>query len=240
MSPPPKHDGAQRMLIFIAALVFSTPQFSSKSIWAQTKRPSPQQAEVSKLRLSELEHALGNKLYITVNSRERKISNQALDAWIINNSKEVVYSGLDGSGGFENEGQSLRIYDVSTRKTRKVLSEYTAVAALMEVKLSTGQLALLVKLVDGGLGGSYFAVVDPKRGEVLYRRWAELTEIKGDNITLAFYDADDWEEINDARDWKINDSDQVISRTKVKPQKIEKHDLKRVLRRRVIYNKRDR
>lgn len=87
-----------------------------------------------------------------------------------------------------------------------------------------------------GLGGSYFAVVDPKRGEVSYRQWAELTEIDGDNITLAFYHDEDWDAINDARGWKGGPSNQVVSTTKVVPYKTERHDLKEVLKNRVIYN----
>ncbi|MFN2514318.1 MAG: hypothetical protein ABR568_23255, partial [Pyrinomonadaceae bacterium] len=96
-----------------------------------------------------------NRLYITVNGRERKISNQAFEAWLIDDGKSVAYSGLDGSGGFENEGQSLRIYDVTTGRTRKILSEYVGIVALMPARLSTGQLALLLKMADGGLGASY-------------------------------------------------------------------------------------
>ena len=198
------------------------------------------QLRASEFRLEKLDGTLGNRLYITVNGRERKISNQALDAWLIDDGKSVAYSGLDGSGGFENEGQSLRIFDVRTGRTRKVLSEYVGIVALMPVKLSTGQLALLIKMADGGLGASYFAVVDPKRGEVFYRRWAELTELAGDRIKLAFYDPDNWDQINEARAGQQDDPNQVISHTTVKPLRTENHDLKRVLRMKVIYNKRPR
>lgn len=194
----------------------------------------------SAFRLEKLDGTLGNRLFITVNGRERKISNQALDAWLIDDGKSVVYSWLDGSGGFENEGQSLRIFDVRTGKTRKILSEYMGIDALMPVRLSTGQLALLIKMADGGLGASYFAVVDPRRGEVFYRRWAELTDVTGDRIKLAFYDPDDWNQINEARGGQEDDPNQVISNTTVKPQRTENHDLKRVLRMKVIYNKRPR
>jgi len=190
-----------------------------------------------------LEQIYGNpmakRLYITVNGRERKISNQALLAWIIDDGKSVAYSWTDGSGGFENEGQSLRIYDLRTGRIRKVLSEYMMIIALTPVRLTTGQLALLIKMGDGGLGGSYFAVVDPKRGEVFYRRWAEVTGVNGDRITLAFYKPENWEEINSARPAQEEDPNTVISTTKVKPIKVERHDLKRVLSLPVLHNKRD-
>jgi len=126
-----------------------------------------------------------------------------------------------------------------TGRIRKVLSEYMMIIALTPVRLTTGQLALLIKMGDGGLGGSYFAVVDPKRGEVFYRRWAEVTGVNGDRITLAFYKPENWEEINSARPAQEEDPNTVISTTKVKPIKVERHDLKRVLSLPVLHNKRD-
>lgn len=198
-----------------------------------------QPAVATKLRLEPIEGTLiASKLYVTVNGRERKITDDSLLAWIIDDGRSVAYSWTDGSGGYENEGQSLRIYDVSTGRIRKVLSEYMMIVALTPVRLTTGALALLIKMEDGGLGGSYFAVVDPKRGEVFYRRWAEVTQITGDRITLAGYDAEDWEKINEARVGQ-QDPNTVISTTKVKPRKVERHDLKRVLKLPVHHNKRD-
>lgn len=208
-------------------------------VWpVAAQRKSTRQLRASSFRLEKHQHDLAHDLFITVNGRERKVTTKALHAWLIDEGRSVVYSGADGSGGFENEGESLRIYDVRTRSIRKILSEFVAVWAIQEVRLSTGQLALLVRMADGGLGGSYFAVVDPKRGQVMYRRWAEVTKIDGDRITLAFYRADDWEKINEPRSPDWGDRNQVIAHTEVKPVKIERHDLKRVLRGKVIYNKR--
>jgi hypothetical protein len=197
-----------------------------------------QPARASKFRLEPVDGVpLANRLFVTINGRERKISDQALLAWIIDDGKSVAYSWTDGAGGFENEGQSLRVYNVATGRIRKILSEFTAIVALTPLRLTTGELALLLKMADGGLGGSYFAVVDPKRGEVFYRRWAEVTDITGDRITLAFYKPDDWDQINEARSWKQEDPNNVVSTTKVKPIKVERHDLKRVLSMRVLAKK---
>jgi len=74
-----------------------------------------------------------------------------------------------------------------------------AVVALKAVTTRSGALALLVRMADGGLGGSYFAVVDPKRGEVFFRRWAELKRIDGDRLTLGLYHAEDFDKINEDR-----------------------------------------
>ena len=96
----------------------------------------------------------------------------------------------------------------------------------------------MIKMEDGGLGGSYFAVVDPKRGEVFFRRWAEVTQITGDRITLAFYDPEDWYKIHEERSGKTEDPNTVVSTSKVKPLKVERHDLKRVITRPVLKRKR--
>jgi hypothetical protein len=226
-----------RLTVVLAAFMILSSLFLP-GLSAQTNR-EPTQIRATKFELRDHDIHNGGKLYITVAGRERKIDDNALEVWLINDGRQVVFSGRDGSGGFEDEGQSLRIYDVRTRRTRKILSEFVFVTAVQEVRLSTGAIALLVKLGDGGLGGSYFAVADPNRGEVFFRRLAEVTAINGDEITLAFYRADDFDAINDARGWKPGPSNQVISTTKVAAYKTEKHDLKKVLQQRVIYNRRD-
>lgn len=199
------------------------------------------QSIATKFRLEPVEGVpLANRLYITVTGRERKISNRALEAWIIDDGKSVAYSWTDGAGGFENEGESLRIYDVGTGRIRKVLSEYVAIVALTPVRLTTGELALLIKMGDGGLGASYFAVVDPRRGEVFFRRWSEVTQISGDRLTLAFYDPDEWYKITEERAAQDEDPNIVVSTTKVKPIKVERHDLKRLLTMPVLVKKRPR
>jgi hypothetical protein len=124
---------------------------AASRIAAQKRKSPSKQLTVTKFELKDAETATGGKLYITVGGRKRKIDDQAFAAWIINGGKAIVFSGADGAGGFENEGQSLRIYDVATGKTKKILSEYVAVDAVMETIISTGETALLVRMSDGGL-----------------------------------------------------------------------------------------
>ena len=173
------------LYFLLTASFFAAPAFAESS-----QRPAVS-LRASSFRIDESATSTGGKLYITVAGRERRIYNEAFQAWLINDGHEVVFSSHDGAGGFENEGQSLRIYNVATRAVRKILSETVGINAVQEVKTSTGKTVLLVAMSDGGLGGSYFAVVDPKRGEVFFRRWAEVTAINGDNVTLAMYRADD-------------------------------------------------
>src|SRR4026209_2375497 len=111
-------------------------------------------------------------LYVKIGDGEQKIAEQAQQAWIFSGGRHVVYSSSDGAGGYENEGQSLHVYDAITRRRKRVMSEYFMIETVDEVVTSKKKRALLVTLEDGGLGASYVAVVDPMRGEVFFRRWA--------------------------------------------------------------------
>ena len=166
-------------------------------------------------------------LFVTVAGAEKRVTEQAQQAWIINGGRHVVYSSSQGAGGYENEGQSLHVYDIATGKHRRILSEYFMVDAVKEVATSNSKRALLVTMSDGGLGANYVAVVDPGRGEVFFRRWARIVSQKGDTIVLGLYKEDDWDKLNDDQG------------AKVRPYKRETYDLKSLLKRRVIVNKRD-
>lgn len=221
----------RKTILFLAVMIIFT--LFSLSAFGQTLR-----ATSFEIKESEMSMYYGGKLYITVNGKKRKIGEEAYDVWIINDGKEVVYSARDGAGGFENEGQSLYLHDVKTNKNRKIMSEYFIIVGVKEVKLSNGATALLVRMSDGGLGGSYFSVVDPKRGEVLFQGLAELSELNGDTIKLLFYKQDDWEAILDERGEKDYKHEDVFPLpTKVKSYKSESYDLKEVLKNKVIYNK---
>ena len=220
----------RRNLIFLTLLMIASGIFSLSGFG--------QNLRAADFQIKKTTEYSGGALFITVGGKQKKIYDAAYDAWIINDGREVVFSGADGAGGFENEGQSLRIYDVNTRKTRKILSEYFYILGLSELKLSSGQNALLVWMGDGGLGASYFAVVDSKRGEVFRQHFAELTKINGDKITLASYREEDWEAINEQRDWDEKKSKNAIpAATNVKPEKTASYDLKELVKNKVIYNK---
>jgi hypothetical protein len=208
-------------LIFGAVLGY--PSASQAQRRSNSRAP---QALITSARVEKAPESFSGPVYATMGGKELKIADAAYEAWVIDGGRKVVYSWRDGAGGFEDEGQSLRVYDASTRKTKKVMSEYVIVDSLTEVKTASGKIALIVKMVDGGLGGEYFAVVDPLRGEVFFRNWARLLSRKGDIITLGLYREDDWHKI--------------MENEKVRPYKTEKYNLSALLKRRVIYNKRDR
>jgi hypothetical protein len=160
-------------------------------------------------------------LFVTIGGKEQKITDQAQQAWIINGGRHVVYSSSDGAGGFENEGQSLHLYDIRSGSRKRIMSEYFMVDKVEEAVTSKNKLALLVSMSDGGLGASYVAVVDPWRGEVFYRQHARILARTGDTIVIGFFKEADWEKPPE----------------KVRPYKRERHNLNSLLRRRVIVNK---
>lgn len=164
-------------------------------------------------------------LFVTTAGTEKKVTDQAQQAWIINRGRHVVYSSSEGAGGYENEGQSLHLYDVGTGNHKRIMSEYFMVETVREVITSNRKRALLVTMEDGGLGASYVAVVDPWRGEVFFRRWARILATRGDTIVLGFYREADWGEPEAGR--------------KVRPYKTERHNLRSLLRRPVIINEKE-
>jgi len=164
-------------------------------------------------------------LFVTTAGTEKKVTDQAQQAWIINGGRHVVYSSDEGAGGFENEGQSLHLYDVDTGNHKRIMSGYFMVETVKEAITSTRKRALLVTMADGGLGASYLAVVDPWRGEVFFRRWVRILANKGDTIVLGFYRESDWGDFVEGK--------------KVRPYKTERHNLNSLLQRRVIINKKE-
>ena len=187
---------------------------------AQTLEP-----RATKVRVAIRDTDIYGALFVTIAGTEQKVTDQAQQAWIINGGRHVVYSSNEGAGGYENEGQSLHLYDVDTRNHKRIMSEYFMVQRVKEVITSTKKRALLITMEDGGLGASYLAVVDPLRGEVFFRRWVRILANNGDIIILGFYREKDWGDLEEGK--------------KVRPYKKERHDLKTLLLRPVIVNKKE-
>jgi len=193
---------------------------SAVYVAAKNDRSSGQRATNVRIEMRDIY----GPLFVTIDGTEKKITDQAQQAWIINRGRHVVYSSSEGAGGYENEGQSLHLYDVNTGNQKRIMSHYFMVQTVKEVVTSKNKRALLVTMEDGGLGASYVAVVDPWRGEVFFRRWARILADKGDTIVLGFYKEEDWGELESS---------------KVRPYKTERHNLNSLLLRSVIVNKKE-
>lgn len=180
---------------------------------------------ITKVRVDMRDRDIYGALFVTIAEADKKVTDQAQQAWIINGGRHVVYSSSEGAGGYENEGQSLHLYDANTGKHKRIMSEYFMVETVKEVITSNKKRALLVTMEDGGLGASYVAVVDPWRGQVFFRRWARILTTNGDTMVLGFYRENDWGDFVEGK--------------KVQPYKRERHNLKTLLRRPVIVNKKE-
>jgi hypothetical protein len=195
---------------------------SAASVPAYAQKPEPR---ATRVRVDMRDKDIYGALFVTIAGTDRKVTDQAQQAWLINDGRHVVYSSDQGAGGYENEGQSLHLYDVNTGNHKRIMSQYFMVQKVQEVVTSNRKRALLVTMEDGGLGASYLAVVDPWRGEVFFRRWVRILANKGDTIVLGFYREKDWGDFVEGK--------------KVRPYKRESHNLKSLLLRPVIVNKRD-
>ena len=204
------------MIAFVVLLIVS-------AVYVPAGKAQTSEQRATKVRIDMRD--IYGALFVTIAGTEKKVTDQAQQAWIINGGRHVVYSSSDGAGGYENEGQSLHLYDVGAGNHKRIMSEYFMVETVKEVITSNKKRALLVTMEDGGLGASYLAVVDPWRGEVFFRRWVRILANKGDTVVLGFYRERDWEELDAGK--------------KVQPYKRERLNLKSLLRRSVIVNKKD-
>ncbi len=206
----------EMMIAIVVLLIVS-------AVYVLAKNAQTSEQRVTKVRIAKRD--IYGALFVTIAGTEKKVTDQAQQAWIINGGRHVVYSSSEGAGGFENEGQSLHLYDVDTGNHKRIMSEYFMVETVKEVITSNKKRALLVTMEDSGLGASYVAVIDPLRGEVFFRRWARILANKGDTIVLGFYREADWGELDAGK--------------KVRPYKRERHNLKSLLRRPLIVNKKE-
>ncbi len=111
------------------------------------------------------------------------VSDSAYRVWKLGAGSLVAVSGLDGAGGYENEGQALTVIDVATGSRRRVLADYFTIVKV-DLLESGGRRALLVHMRDGGQGGLHVSVVDPNRGQV-FRALHALGRIAGDRILVS-------------------------------------------------------
>jgi hypothetical protein len=212
-----KHCKRMEMVVAIFVLVIVS------AVYVPVSNAQTSEARATKVRIDMRD--IYGALFVTIAGTEKKVTDQAQQAWIINGGRHVVYSSSEGAGGYENEGQSLHLYDVGTGNHKRIMSEYFMVEKVKEVITSNKKRALLVTMEDGGLGASYLAVVDPFRGEVFFRRWVRILANKGDTIVLGFYREKDWGDMDEGK--------------KVQPYKRERHNLNSLLLRSVIVNKKD-
>ena len=113
------------------------------------------------------------------------VADSAVRAWKLGDGRLVAVSGLDGAGGYENEGQSLTVIDLQTGERRRVVADYFAIIDV-QVLAAGATRALLVHMRDGGVGSMHVTVVDPDRGQI-FRTTNALGRVTGDGIVVTSY-----------------------------------------------------
>ena len=190
MQPRPIKTGrtvSRLSLLCTAALCFHPP--------CAIAEPSSRGCATGELRLEPRATDPTKRLHTNVEGQDVVIAERVLAAWPIRLGCQIAYTSRDGAGGYENEGQSLWIYDVATYRRRKVLAAYFPIDKVIELHPASGRTALLVEMHDSGLGASHVAVVDPDRGEVFMQRQAKVLSHSNSRLVLGFYEADDWTEL---------------------------------------------
>ncbi|MHC4392686.1 MAG: peptidoglycan-binding domain-containing protein [Planctomycetota bacterium] len=135
-------------------------------------------------------------VYATIDGVDTLLARDGIDSWLLGDGRYVAWSGPDGAGGFENEGQSLNVFDTKTGQTREIMSEYFMINDVTSVTTTDGRTAFLVGMFDGGAGFPHGAVVDPTRGQVGRYDRAKLIQGNGDRVTLELHsDPDDIDKV---------------------------------------------
>src|SRR5229473_600246 len=128
-SPPPRSIDSSRIAVATRAartlpvLLFVVTVLHNVSAGTDAERRGKQAPVATSVRVERAARGPG-LLYASIGDKEEKIADRALGAWIIDGGRRIVYSGTDGAGGYENEGQSLRVYDIRTGRRKKILAEY--------------------------------------------------------------------------------------------------------------------
>jgi hypothetical protein len=111
-----------------------------------------------------------------------RLADSALRVWRVGDGTLVAWSGTDGAGGYENEGQSLTVADLARGTRTRVLADWFTVADVAEARSGEAR-ALLVTMMDGGRGSMHVAVVDPARGTV-FRTMNARGAVQGGRIVV--------------------------------------------------------
>jgi hypothetical protein len=134
-------------------------------------------------------HDRAGTVWAVLDGQQITLGTDAVLAWVLADGRFVAWSGTDGAGGYENEGQSLHLHDTLSGKTHKVMSERYEINRVSSHLLSTGRWALLVEMSDGAVDGDHFAVVNPERGETFFAKMAIRVALEGDLLTLGYLPA---------------------------------------------------
>ena len=216
-------------LAFAAALSFGfcnpSPDSPAQQIGDTVQQVAPKRATAVSIERPEGAEWGPGVVYATIGGTKTKVG-LAHGGWLIGDGRYVALSSDDGAGGYENEGQSLRLFDVETGALvlggAPLLREYYMIESVSSVTTPDGRVAVLVNMADGGLGAPHLAVVDPARGEVFRQQIARAISTDGGTLRVGVYTPDQIEGDGDF--------------TTITPSRIDEYAFSDLLSRPVIVN----
>jgi hypothetical protein len=187
--PPPQRDSAHANQTTVPELPVDRPALASRA---------GARASSIRVRRDTTSFSIGPAVVTFASGDTLVVSDSALRAWRLGDGQWVAVSGLDGAGGYENEGQSLTLIDVERGTRRRVVSDYFAIIGVTLVE-DAGKRALLVSMRDGGVGSLHTTVVDPDRGQVFRATNARADAIPGAIVVRSYGDGETPVTAQDAR-----------------------------------------
>lgn len=220
-----------KRILFIAIPVLLAVMFVAAVVGTRYYRQREPLAD--QMRIESADEFYRGALYITVDGRERKIAERAFRVNLHNGGREVIYTGAENE---KDENLSVRIYNVKTEKTQKLIfTDAPHLSALArDAKLGDGKRLMMIETATGIGAPNHLWIVDPERGAIHFQRSAVLVKNEGDEITVAYYRDEDWGKINEDLELDFTDLDYIRNKAKVKPYKIEKLDLEKIRRNEII------
>ena len=207
---------SKKLSIALLATVVCYLSFAAIEAPAQRGGPVPAPDVITKFHIQPNSHAL----YATVNGTEKKVANEALEAWKIESGRKLVYTASDGPNGPNGLGESVNVYDAESRQHKRIAALEDAIISLKEARSSDGKTALLLVLGSEEGCEENLSVIDPTRGEVFSEFGVRLLSVRGDAISLGYFTEKDWDTQCDEHPKKI------------KPSKTKSYTLTALLKRR--------
>ena len=127
----------------------------------------------------------------TINGKDDVLADAGFSAWVVDEGRTILFS-APGSGGYENEGQTLmKVVLTCDCKPKKVVEENFLIRNVREVFDASSRSVWVLEMSDGGAGIGRVAVVDPMRSMVVYRKdGAKVLEAADGKLTLGLYEGE--------------------------------------------------
>jgi hypothetical protein len=134
----------------------------------------------------------GGPLFVTINGAEKKIANEAVEAWIIDGGRKLAYMTSESPGQM-GAGGTLIVFDPQTNKHKKLTTWEDDFTDMKVARSGDGKTAMLMETSGAENCAPAVTVIDPARGEVFSEGPAQVLSIKGDTMLLGYFREAEWD-----------------------------------------------